>query len=361
MSVEIIGYGSKHSHEFKLTLTETSYDVPTNTSVLAYTFTLYKSSYSWSGASNITFTCSINGTDYTGSIPNYTAGSTLTLLSGSITVNHNADGTKTVGSYFNVYDGSGRSYACGNASGSGNIVLTNIQQGTTVTSSIRSTDWDRVAINWTAGSPSAYVQYSLNGASWEWANKYYAVENPDHYGGYFEIRELSPSTTYTVKVRCARLDTQVYSESGTLSVTTQAGNISITSSNINYGENLTVTLTNPSSLATTLVGTINSTTIISQSIVAGSNTITFTDEQLTAIYKEYSNISQPVTMTLTATASNQSTSTVSVTITFTGDRATVWIKDNGTWKKGIVWVKNNNTWKKGIAWKGVNGTWKKAL
>lgn len=363
MSVEITGYGSKHSHEFKLTLTETSYDIASNTSVVGVVFSLYKSSYSWSGQNNITYSVSVNGNDYTGTIPSYSAGNTLVMVNTSITVPHDLDGSKTISGYFSVYDGSGASYCCGNASASGTLTLTNIPQGTTVTASQRSVSWDRFAVNWSAGKQSSFVQYSLNGGSWEWANKYYAVENPDHLGGYFEIRELNPSTTYTVKVKCARMDNSVYSESGTISITTNPANISISTSNIDYGDDLTVTLTNPSSLSTNLVGTIDSTEIVNQSITTGTNTITFTDTQLTNIFKKYGDISQSntVTMVLTATASNGSTSTANLVITFTGDRATIWVYSGNTWKKGIVWVKDNGTWKKGIVWKGVNGTWKKAL
>lgn len=250
-----------------------------------------------------------------------------------------------------------------NSTGTQGFTITAIDRTATVTASQRSKSWDRFQVNWTATKPSSYVQYSLNGGAWEWANKYSAVENADHLGGYFEVRELNPGTTYTIKVRCARTDTQVYSESGNLSITTNSAQITISTTGINFGANAIVTLTNPSDLVTTLVGTIDSTEILNQNIITGSNTITFTDEQLTTMFKKYGDISQSntITMVLTATASNGSTSTANLVITFTGDRATVWINDSGSWKKGICWIKDNGTWKKGIAWKGVNGTWKKAL
>lgn len=360
--IDIIGYGSKHSHEFKLYLNEWSTDAGKNTSTVGFELSLYKSSYSWYGATNITWSLTINGTSYSGSIPDYSAGGRLSLINSYLEVPHDADGTKTLSAYFSVYDGSGRSYTCGNASASGNLTLTAIPQGTYMWISERSKSWDRIEIDWSAGKPSSYVQYSINGGAWEWANKYSAYESPDHLSGHFEIQELSPDTTYSIRGKCARIDTSVYSESGTLSVRTNSANITITSNDIDYGEDLGIILTNPSDLSTTVVGTINNTEIINQSISTGLNVITFTDAQLTEIFKQYGDISQDntVTMTLTATASNGSTSTTNLVITFTGDRATVWVYDS-EWKKGIVWAKDNGTWKKGIAWKGENGTWKKAL
>lgn len=285
-----------------------------------------------------------------------------TICDGYYTLNsYNTDGNGWLQFYVDGYiGGSQDTYK---STGTQGYTVTAIDRTATITASEKSKTYNTISVNWSANKPCSYVQYSLNGGAYEWANKYSSYESSDHLSGYFEIRELSPSTTYTIKVKCARIDTSVYSESNSLSITTNSAQIGITASNINFGEDLVVTLTNPSSLTTNLTGTVNNTDIISQAITTGSNTITFTDEQLTDIFKEYGDISQSntVTMVLTATATNGSTSTVNVAITFTGDRATIWYYTNNTWKKGIVWVKDNTIWKKGIVWKGVNGQWKKAL
>lgn len=358
--VDIIGYGSKHSHEFKLYLNEWSTDASTNTSTLGFEFSIYKSSYSWYGANNITWSLTINGTSYTGSIPDYTAGNRLSLINSSMTIPHNDDGTKTISAYFSVYDGSGRSYACGDASASGSLTLSTIPRYMDVYASERSKTYNSISVNWSSTSASDWTKYSLNGGAWTNAGDTVAS---DHKSGYFTITGLTENTTYTVKVASKRADSQLWCYSNTISITTNTASISIATYNIDFGEDAQVVLTNLGNYPTTLVGEINSTEIINQSISTGTNVIEWTDEQLTDIFKEYGDISQSntVTMTLTATATNGSTSTATMTITFTGDRATVWINDSGTWKKGIVWAKDNGTWKKGIAWKGENGTWKKAL
>lgn len=130
----IIGYGSKHSHEFKLTVNEVSTNIENNTSEVSFSFTIYKSSYSWSGWNSITYAININGTTYAGTIPSYSAGSTLTIRTGNQTIQHNEDGTKSINCSFSVNDPSGASYTCGNASASGVVTLTTIARKSTINS-----------------------------------------------------------------------------------------------------------------------------------------------------------------------------------------------------------------------------------
>ena len=128
----ITGYGSKHSHEFTLRVDETGTNVSNNTSTISFSFTLYKSSYSWSGWNNITYSISINGTTYSGTIPNYSAGNTLTIHSGTQTIEHDANGSKSIGFSFSVTDNSGQSYTCGNANANGSMTLTTIPRASSI-------------------------------------------------------------------------------------------------------------------------------------------------------------------------------------------------------------------------------------
>lgn len=131
----ITGYGSKHSHEFTLNINEISYDVANNTSTVSFDFTIYKSSYSWNGWNSISYSVNIDGVNYTGTIPNYTAGNRMTIRSGTQTITHNSDGTKSIGFNFSVIDSSGQSYTCGNASANGTMALSNIPRASTITCS----------------------------------------------------------------------------------------------------------------------------------------------------------------------------------------------------------------------------------
>lgn len=129
--------GSKGHHKFTLDVTEQSVSTENNTSVVAFSFKISPviTGFDWySWGSKIKYTVTINGTNYTGAIPNYNGTSTVTLKSGSQTVQHNSDGTKSISFSFSVTDGAKQSYTCGDASESGSLDLTVIEQKATVTS-----------------------------------------------------------------------------------------------------------------------------------------------------------------------------------------------------------------------------------
>lgn len=137
----ITGNGSKGHHKFILTVTQSSQNVANNTSTVSYKFQIAPVQTSWNWAQwadAISYTVTINGTKYTGTIPNYDGYSTVTLKSGTQTVTHNSDGTKSISYSFSVTDTSGQSYTSGNASASGTLALTTIARATTPTLSATS-------------------------------------------------------------------------------------------------------------------------------------------------------------------------------------------------------------------------------
>lgn len=135
----ISAYGSKkHYHLFKLTVTENSYDVASNTSTISFSFNLSEKSgyyFNWEQwGSSIKYTITINGTSYTGTIPNYTPSTSGTVLKSAsgIKIPHNSDGKKTISISFSVDDNTGATYTCGDASASGSMKLTDIPRGSTL-------------------------------------------------------------------------------------------------------------------------------------------------------------------------------------------------------------------------------------
>lgn len=130
----ITGNGSRGYHKFTLTVNETATSVENNTSTISYSFQLSPIQTSWAWeqwGSSISYSLTINGTSYTGTIPNYDGYATVTLKSGTQTVSHNADGTKTISYSFSVTDGAGQRYTPGNASASGTFALSTIPRATT--------------------------------------------------------------------------------------------------------------------------------------------------------------------------------------------------------------------------------------
>ena len=118
--------GSRGHHKFTLTVNEDS--TSGNSSYLSYSFKLspVSNGWNWYGfGSDVKYTVTINGVNYTGSIDTYDGRSTVTLKSGSnIEVAHNSDGTKTINISFSVTDTSGSPYPPGNASASDTLTLT---------------------------------------------------------------------------------------------------------------------------------------------------------------------------------------------------------------------------------------------
>lgn len=126
--------GSKSHHKFTLNVTETNTSVDNNTSTISYSFVLspITKGYDWIGWTNpsrtVSYTLNVNGTTYTGTIPNYDGTSTVTVKSGTQTVSHNSDGTKTISFYFSVTDTTGATYTTGNASANGTLALTALEK-----------------------------------------------------------------------------------------------------------------------------------------------------------------------------------------------------------------------------------------
>lgn len=139
----ITANGNYGHHKFTLTVTETATSKANNTSTVAYDFQIspitipssIDNAWKWYNYTNpqrtVSYTFTINGTTFSGTIPNYDAMKAVTLKSGTQTVTHNTDGTKTISFSFVVTDTAngynsqtGKYYTPGNASKSGTLALT---------------------------------------------------------------------------------------------------------------------------------------------------------------------------------------------------------------------------------------------
>lgn len=130
--------GSKGRHRFTLEVTQGSQNVTNNTTTVNFTFKLAPIDTGWNWTFNyetpVSYTITINGTNYTGSIMSYDGSSTVTVKSGSQTITHNSDGTKSLSFSFSVTSLSDKySYLPGSASASGSMTLTTIPRASTLT------------------------------------------------------------------------------------------------------------------------------------------------------------------------------------------------------------------------------------
>lgn len=214
----ITGNGSKGHHKFILTVTETATSTANNTSTVSYKFQIapIQTSWNWSQwGAYIKYSFKVNGVEYTGSIDAYDGYSTVTLKSGTQTVTHNADGSKSISYSFSVTDTSGVTYTSGNASASGTLALTKIPRYATVNQSLKSKTETAITMNWSADATCDYVWYSLDlGKTWK------AVGSVNAKSGSYTISSLSANTSYNIITRCRRKDSQLASNSAGVIIAT---------------------------------------------------------------------------------------------------------------------------------------------
>lgn len=155
-------------------------------------------------------TVNINGTNVyaeTGRIAVYKQ----TLKSGTLEISHNNDGSKTFSASISaaIYDSSI------NASASGSWELPTIPRYATCQQSLASKTETSITMNWTSDNTIDYVWYSKDGGS-NWV----AVGSVNATSGSYTISGLTANTTYSIKTRVRRKDSQLTTDSTATSVTT---------------------------------------------------------------------------------------------------------------------------------------------
>jgi len=365
--------------------------------------------------------------------------------SGTITVTHKSDGT--LSGYLKVIFTKG-STTSAYAPASGNsstdwTALTNIPRYATSNQSLNSKTSSSIKMNWSSDSTIDYIWYSTNnGSSWT------GVGSVNATSGSYTISGLAANTTYNIKTRVRRKDSQLTTDSSNLAVATYArttptislssktvNSITVTSgcnvtvsstkyriktssgsygsyqdsatftgltpntayvievykvgsasgesgtatlnvttyqiatinaSNFIHGDNLPVTINNPSGaqVAVAVYTSDIQTALASYRNISGTSyTFNFTDAELDNIYKKYGNNSTlNVKVYVTMIVNNVSYwDYKEVTVTLKGNQKTQHIKVNGSWKRAYRWIKVNGSWKRAVRWIKVNGVWKRTI
>ncbi len=282
-SVQSDSYGGRY---LKLTVVEESYSIANNTSTVRWTLESIGGDVQYYSIYN----CSVVVNGQTVYNSGNTAWNTYKFpaakgsTTGTITVGHRADGTAdAVG--FTLH---GRVYYSGDNNRSGSCPLSTIPRYTTVSQSIRDTGDNYFMMNWTTTDKRDWTQYSLNGGAWTDAGD---VVASDGKSGYYTISGLSPNTSYTIKTRCRRQDSQLWSETGNTTVKTLASPYISALSDFNIGSSLACTIYNPKGRALTLkLLTSGGTEIASRTTsVNGTYTFVFTEAENNALYNAIPN------------------------------------------------------------------------
>lgn len=211
----IITFGQSGTRPYcTLEVTQQSQSVANNTSTVKYVLTLHRPSAISSSATKA-WSVTINGTKHTGSGSIGGSGN-KTLLTGTQVIAHNADGTKTISfSGQCQLDITWSGVQLGTITGNGSMTLTSIPRYASVTQNLVSKTETTAVIKWASDATVDYIWYSTNnGSSWS------GINVADGTSGTYTISGLTAGTTYQIKTRVRRKDSQLTTDSSALSVQT---------------------------------------------------------------------------------------------------------------------------------------------
>ena len=155
--------------------------------------------------------------------------------SGTITVNHNTNGEKSIKVSFStaIYTSTVSEY-------SDTWTLDTIPRYGTANQSLNSKTETSVKMNWSSDNTVDYVWYSTNnGSSWT------GVNVTDGTSGTYTISGLTANTAYNIKTRIRRKDSQLTTDSAALSVTTYNYPYCTDTPNFVVGDAVTLKFYNP--------------------------------------------------------------------------------------------------------------------
>lgn len=249
----------------ELTITETATSVSANTSTLNVKLVLKRPS-AVSSSANKSASVTVNGTNWTwnGSIG---GSGDKTLINKTLTVKHNADGSKTINLAASIQlDITWSGTQLGTISGSGTMTLTKIQQYSSITQSLSSRTETTAVIRYVCDLTIDYLWYSVdNGSTWKGLNV------ADGTSGTYTISGLAANTNYKIKTRVRNKASQLTTDSSALSVTTYNWPYATSMPDFTIGEKVTIGFYNPLGRSFTFYIVANGTTIANNWTVSGTS------------------------------------------------------------------------------------------
>lgn len=254
-----------------LTVTETGTSAASNTSTVSAVLVLHRP-YNVQSTATKSASMTINGTTYTWSGTIGGQGD-MTLISKSISIPHNSDGSKSInisasitlqitwsGTYIDT------------VSNSGSLTLTKLELYPSCTISNTSKTETAMVIKWTSDKTIDYVWYSKNGGS-SWT----AVGSANATTGSVTISSLSANTAYSIKIRVRSKTSQLTTDSSALSVTTYAYPYATSMPSFTIGNTLTIGVYNPLGRTYTMTIVYNNNNEQTVGNYSGTSVAGFTD------------------------------------------------------------------------------------
>lgn len=226
--------------KYRIVVEESGINIVANTSNVTVYVQAWRtnSGYTTDGAG--TCYCGINGSSYSNSW-NYRDGHAITqnsyteLFRTTVTIPHNADGTKA------IWVSASISHATFSSSDQGfTVYLSTIPRYATSNQSLSSKTETTIKMNWSSDSNIDYVWYSTNnGSSWV------GVGGVNASNGSYTISGLVANTTYNIKTRVRRRDSQLTTDSANLAIATYDYPKPTSANNFVIGNGASVNLYNP--------------------------------------------------------------------------------------------------------------------
>lgn len=212
-----------------------SQDVSTNKTVINWSLKGGgDAQYSWYESGN--FKVVINGSTVYSSSDRIKLYNGTVVASGTATISHNNDGSKTFSA---SAEGAIYNWAV-NCTGNGSWALKAIPRYPTVTQTLSTKTETSITINWSSDAVIDYMWYSINdGQTWT------GIDNADGKSGSYTITGLTPNTAYKVKTSLRRKDSQLWTNSTTLNVSTYAYPYAMVTPDFVIGNKVTIELYNP--------------------------------------------------------------------------------------------------------------------
>lgn len=221
-----------------ISLKENSYSVANNSSSVTCKVTVHWT-YSSNDRNGTTKTLTFNGSKFTTTTninSSVTTSGSMTLFNKTLTVAHNSDGTKTVSASVKIPTNT----SSGTVTASKSLTLTAIPRYPTVSQSVNRKTETSITINWSSNAVCDYLWYSTNaGSSWV------AAGGVNSSSGTCDIPNLTPNTTYNIKIRLRRKDSQLSADAPSMAVATYAYPYVSSMPNFTLGDNFTTTIYNP--------------------------------------------------------------------------------------------------------------------
>lgn len=158
------------------------------------------------------------------------------VASGKVTIPHNTDGTRS----FNLFLEGAIFSAAYNVDGHATITLDQIPRYANPVPSLTARTETSLSISWTADGNVDQLSYSIDDGA-----NYVSLPAPNASSGSFTVSGLSVGTTYPVKLKARRTDSQLVDESDAVDMATYSYPYALTMPDFDIGSNVIIGLFNP--------------------------------------------------------------------------------------------------------------------